>query len=100
MRNTIKKSVEALPAATMPAVAGWAPDHSKLVEQAKEFLIPKRFAKLGKDRVCLQELLVYGLKGIAAYYFHALVLNHKNDDIGKFLIKALAFVVRALFFRL
>ncbi|KAH3762591.1 hydroxylamine reductase [Pelomyxa schiedti] len=76
------------------AVATWVPGATMadMIAEARAFLISKRFARLGKDRVCLQELLMYGLKGIAAYYYHSQVLGLQNEDIGKFSIKALAFV--------
>ncbi|MBF0208229.1 MAG: hydroxylamine reductase, partial [Oligoflexia bacterium] len=35
-------------------------------------------------------LLIYGLKGIAAYAHHAMVLGHTDENIFKFVIKALA----------
>ncbi|KAH3763672.1 hydroxylamine reductase [Pelomyxa schiedti] len=93
LRDVIK-GANPPPAQPLPAVAAWAPGTTipELVTEARAYLIPKRFARLGKDRVCLQELLMYGLKGVAAYYFHALVLSMANDDIGKFCVKALAFV--------
>lgn len=37
----------------------------------------------------LRELLIYGLKGMAAYAHHAYVLNFKNNDIFAFIEKAL-----------
>lgn len=77
-----------------PAVVNWKPgkDIAELVEQARAHLIPKRFAKLGKDRVCLQELLVYGLKGLCAYLYHAMELGKSSDEISNFVLKALAFI--------
>lgn len=44
----------------------------------------------------LKELIVYGLKGIAAYADHAYVLNHKNQDIFAFAEKALSATLRPL----
>lgn len=89
----IKKRTFSCPSTSLPEVANWVPDHNHLAEQGHDYLISKRFVSLGKDRVCLQELLVYGMKGIAAYYFHAMVLNHHSEDIGKFLLKGLSFMV-------
>ncbi|MFH1729516.1 MAG: hydroxylamine reductase [Pseudomonadota bacterium] len=37
----------------------------------------------------LRELLIYGIKGIAAYYQHADVLDYKNDEIVSFMERAL-----------
>ena len=38
----------------------------------------------------LRELLIYGLKGIAAYVDHAAMLGHEDGDIYAFIFKALA----------
>ncbi len=43
-----------------------------------------------EDVRSLRELIVYGLKGLAAYADHALVLGYKNDDLFKFVKNALA----------
>ncbi|MGP1477381.1 MAG: hydroxylamine reductase [Phocaeicola sp.] len=44
------------------------------------------------DLRSLKELTVLGLKGIAAYYEHAARLNHRNEEIIKFMCKALAVI--------
>jgi hydroxylamine reductase len=44
----------------------------------------------------LRELLIYGLKGVAAYADHSYVLGHKNPDIFKFMVKALASTTKNL----
>jgi hydroxylamine reductase len=48
----------------------------------------------GRDRniVALEELLVYGVKGIAAYAQHARVLGQEDDTVYAFIAKALAAV--------
>lgn len=43
-----------------------------------------------EDVRSLRELLVYGLKGLAAYYHHAFVLGFKDSEITGFIHKALA----------
>lgn len=43
-----------------------------------------------EDIRSLRELLIYGLKGIAAYTDHAYILKHKNKDILAFLQEGLA----------
>jgi hydroxylamine reductase len=42
-----------------------------------------------EDIRSLRELLVYGLKGMAAYAYHARVLDHKDKDIEAFVDRAL-----------
>ncbi|MEG0919084.1 MAG: hydroxylamine reductase [Anaerovoracaceae bacterium] len=43
-----------------------------------------------EDIRSLREMIIYGVKGIAAYAHHALNLKRENDDIYKFIYKALA----------
>ncbi len=43
-----------------------------------------------EDIRSLRELVIYGVKGIAAYAEHAFNLGHKNTEIYKFMQKALA----------
>jgi len=49
-----------------------------------------------EDVRSLRELLIYGLKGIAAYADHAAVLGYNNDDIYSFVIDALASTTKDL----
>lgn len=57
-----------------------------------EALAPKVgvLATADEDKRSLRELVTYGLKGIAAYAFHAYQLGFKDDAIFRFLEKALA----------
>jgi len=41
------------------------------------------------DLNSLQEALIYGIKGTAAYYYHAYELGYRDEEIGFFLAKAL-----------
>ncbi len=47
-------------------------------------------ATTNEDVRSLRELLVYGLKGMAAYAEHAFVLGYDDDSIFRFITKALA----------
>jgi hydroxylamine reductase len=49
-----------------------------------------------EDVRSLRELLIYGLKGIAAYAHHAAVLGKEDDSIYDFLIKGLASTTKDL----
>jgi len=42
-----------------------------------------------EDVRSLKSLLLFGIRGIAAYAYHALALGYRNDEIGAFFIKAL-----------
>ena len=47
-----------------------------------------------EDIRSLKELIIYGLKGVAAYADHAYVLKYKNSEITEFVEKALAETLR------
>ncbi len=77
------------PAAFVPAetIAG-------LTEQGAAISIEKRKAAQGEDITGLQELLTYGLKGMAAYADHAQVLGKEDDSVYAFFHEALDFLAR------
>jgi len=74
--------------------AGWTPasDLEGLIRQGKEVTIRKRLEKLGPDVTGLQELLTYGLKGSAAYAYHARILGKEDDGVYGFFEEALDFL--------
>jgi len=65
-----------------------------LVEQGVESGILRRIESLGNDVAGLQELLLYGLKGVAAYAFHAQELGKEDDGVFGFIHEALDFLTR------
>ena len=64
----------------------------EMLEQAASVSIAKRISDLGSDVSGLQELIMYGLKGMAAYADHAMVLGVEDDDVFAFLHEALNFL--------
>ena len=58
---------------------------------AKEYEMSEMW-RSGEDVRSLKSLLLFGSRGIAAYAYHALLLGYKSEEIGRFLIKALATV--------
>lgn len=76
-------------------------DESRLQDQldAARALSGEAYAPCGvltcgnEDVRSLRELLTYGLKGIAAYYVHAVRLDREDQKICEFLFKALAATV-------
>ncbi len=60
-----------------------------LVAQGREVGVDKALVKLGKDVSGLQELLLYGLKGLAAYADHARILGKESDAVYAFIHEAL-----------
>ncbi len=64
-----------------------ASSDSEFQAKAKEVGV---LATANEDVRSLRELLIYGLKGIAAYAHHALVLGFEDKDIYAFIVEALA----------
>ncbi len=64
-------------------------DLNKLVETGAFVGIQDKINKLGPDVAGLQELIVYGLKGLAAYADHAQILGKEDDSIYAFIHKTL-----------
>lgn len=65
------------PSETLAGPAAWQPaiEREALLAQGREQLIPAFFLSEGKEIKNLEELVVYGLKGVAAYAYHALMLG-------------------------
>jgi len=59
------------------------------LDQQKVFSIDARKAQHGEDVVGLQELLLYGLKGAAAYVDHAQILGIEDEAIWAYFHEAL-----------
>ena len=60
-----------------------------LVAQGRDVGVDTSLVRLGKDVSGLQELLLYGLKGMAAYADHARVLGRESDVVYAFIHEAL-----------
>jgi hydroxylamine reductase len=71
--------------------ATWAPAAGtpELIAQGDAVSSLARRERFGADIAGLQELLLYGLKGMAAYADHALVLGHESEAVYAFLSEAL-----------
>lgn len=80
----------AIPARTCSAVD--MDDINALIRAGEGVGIEKQIATLGKDITGLQELLVYGVKGLAAYAHHALVLGKTDDKVFAFIHEAMSFL--------
>ena len=66
---------------TGPAAFAPAADIDGLAAQAADIGLEARKAALGEDIAGLQELIIYGLKGAAAYADHAQILGVEDADI-------------------
>lgn len=78
----------------LPPSANFNPatDPEELLVQSKTVSILKRKEKLGEDVTGLQELLMYGLKGAAAYADHAAILGQEDDAVYAYFHEALAYL--------
>jgi hydroxylamine reductase len=72
-------------------IVGWAPkeDLEGLIEQARKVGVMADPA-LNEDIRSLREILLYGLKGMAAYADHAVILGNEDEVVNKFFYKALS----------
>ncbi|MBN1830252.1 MAG: hydroxylamine reductase [Deltaproteobacteria bacterium] len=90
-RRIIEKLTARKPGRVNASVsAAFEPDHAigKKIEQAKN-LSPKDFLAVNEDVRSLKQLLLYGMKGVAAYADHAGILGYSDDGIAAFLYEGL-----------
>jgi hydroxylamine reductase len=90
--KTCRDRSHAIESLTGPALWTPAADLNGLIDQGAAASIPSRRAVLGDDIAGLQELLIYGIKGTAAYADHALVLGHEDDTVYAFIHEALTLI--------
>jgi hydroxylamine reductase len=91
------KAVAAAAGADVAALAGPATfepaaDVTDLVAQGTAISLQGRLESFGADVAGLQELITYGIKGMAAYADHARVLGVEDDEVYAFTHEALAFL--------
>jgi hydroxylamine reductase len=77
-----------------PAAFEPAKDIAGLQTQASVASIKRRIDQYGPDVSGLQELILYGLKGMAAYSDHARILGVEDDNVYAFFEEALDFLAR------
>lgn len=80
-----------VPLQKLNGYTSWIPGSTltELIRQGESYNIEKRREALNADIVGLQELLTYGLKGMAAYAYHAYLLGYEDEAIYSFLHEAL-----------
>lgn len=90
IKNQLKITAKLLAGETVPACALWVPAETLdgLIEQGNNcgWLAEKAPA----DILSLKEILVFGLKGMAAYADHAAVMGKYDDQVNRFFYKGLA----------
>ncbi|PKN04450.1 MAG: hydroxylamine reductase, partial [Deltaproteobacteria bacterium HGW-Deltaproteobacteria-9] len=96
IRDAVKANVSASMSEALPDCATWTPKTREEI-LAKALTDEVRITVAPNDDVrSLRSLLLYGVKGIAAYAEHAAVLGYEKDDIYAFIIEALESTTRDL----
>jgi hydroxylamine reductase len=67
-------------------------DLGELEREGASLSIQKRIDSLGEDVAGLQELITYGMKGLAAYADHAQILGKEDDSVYAFIHRAFDFL--------
>jgi hydroxylamine reductase len=96
LREDLKKQWEKAgsPGAELPEAAVWTPSTDE--EMKKKAGDVGVLATENEDVRSLRELIIYGIKGFAAYAHHAMVLGRRNKDIIEFTVRALDATTRSL----
>jgi hydroxylamine reductase len=77
-------------------VAWWdnTADLDDLICKGESVGIESRIMELGNDIASLQEILTYGIKGMAAYADHAQILGAEDETIYAYIHKAMDYLTR------
>lgn len=87
-----QQSSLALEAVSGPAQWQPAANLPGLLIQAKDAAINLDLQALGEDIIGLRAMLIYGIKGAAAYAYHALMLGYRDDAVYAGFEEALDFL--------
>ena len=81
---------------TLSGPAAWMPvaDLNGLIAQGEAVPVNKGVPTRGADLVGLENLIVYGLKGMAAYADHAWILDKQDAKVNAFFHEALDFLTQ------
>ena len=76
----------------MRGPAAWEPGDTldEILRNVESEMLEPRVAALGRDVAGLQELILYGLKGMSAYTDHAMILGVEDDEVYAYFHEALA----------
>jgi hydroxylamine reductase len=76
-------------------MARWLPESESALRQ-KAYEVGVLFSNPDEDTRSLRETAIYGLKGIAAYQYHAMILGHDDPELTAFIVKAFSATTREL----
>ncbi len=85
--------------AQLAGPASWEPGDSyeEMLNRANEVSIESFIKQHGETKAGIIELIKYGLKGVAAYAYHARILGESDPDVNDFFFEALDFVSKPEF---
>lgn len=91
-REALKAQLQVAEPTDWPEITTFEPDfEGDLAEQGAEIAL-KFISQVGKGNVdifSLQLTVLYGLKGVASYTFHAYEVGQEDDDVYRFIYRAL-----------
>lgn len=90
--NACKSAAKTPETFSGPATFDFGGDLNGQVAKGVSVTITNRMETLGADITGLQELLTYGLKGLAAYAYHAQLLGKEDPKVYDFIHDALAYL--------
>ncbi len=96
IRDDVKAKAGSAADGNLPDCATWTPRNREEMKTKALSGEVRINAASNEDVASLRSLLIFGIKGIAAYAEHAAVLGYEKDDIYKFLIEALASTTKDL----
>ncbi len=96
LRADVKARVGDAARASLPDCAVWAPGNPEEIMARARSGDTRINASANEDVTSLRSLLIFGLKGIAAYTEHAAVLGYESDEIYRFIMDALAATTKEL----
>ena len=95
VREAVKTKAGALSGTPADCATWTATDKQAIIDKAKSEAV-RITAAANEDVRSLRELLIIGLKGVAAYADHAAILGYEKDEIYGFMMEALASTTRDL----
>lgn len=103
VKDSLRKEYEAvckgkgIPCEKVNGPAMWKPAATlaELLDQAEACSPENRLNSFGADVAGTQDLILLGLKGMAAYADHALILGKEDDSVYAFIHEALDFLVKS-----
>jgi len=87
LRENLKKELPN--GVELPDCATWIPENEEDIVKKANSEEVSILATEDEDIRSLRELITYGVKGIGAYLHHAMVLGYNDENIHKFIKKAL-----------